>query len=616
MSLVFLDTKATGYPARHSKMAKRRFEIFAHILNSLFIAAFLAIYLNRAYPNVGHDFGYFIPTLLDSLIHYRVNGLTIQWYTPSFGGGLPSYPNPQQIQFSLPQVLTFFTNPWNACVISTILFGLCGYFATYAFLTRTLSLGWQAGVLGGLCFSLNGFTIEHMAVGHMGFQTFALLPVIALTVFSTSGPEILPAAILAGVLGIMVNAAGFFPIVIALLSLSILIPAIYLIHPEAFQFKRMIRIGLIGAVLTALLIGSKVLAVYAFMRFFPRIVSDVYAVNPLQGLLGIFVQLLGSMSLVPLFLIGHLNPDLLTGYMVNLTGAPYRYFEFDVSLSPVVILIATIGLYSRFRKPRRILALLDTRKKWIAAIVLLCFIWISVEFILAKGIIYPNLRELPILSSLHVNPRFTAVFIFPVILLAMLFYHRRASQYADKKAKIAFLLLNATILLFALIYFIMSDDFQERIYTVQGSMDAYRLINSGAALRITTISDTMGETQAINNQMSNLYPNEAIFGYGLENFHPEIKAGSIWDISGNYYNMTNPTGYVYPEINGTRPFERITLDEKRELEDFSFHKQPDWKIPLQQRIADWVSVLTALGIGCILLFALAKRLMESRRAHA
>jgi len=592
-------------------MSKRRFEIFAHVLNCLFITAFLAVYLNRAYPNVGHDFGYFIPTLLDSLIHYRVNGLAIQWYTPSFGGGLPSYPNPQQIQFSLPQVLTFFTNPWNASVISTILFALCGYFATYAFLTRTLSLGWQAGALGGLCFSLNGFTIEHMAVGHMGFQTFPLLPVIALTIFSTSGPEILPAAILAGVLGMMVNAAGFFPIVIALLSLSIIIPASYLIRPEKFQFKRTIRIVIIGAILTALLIGSKVLAVYAFMRFFPRIVSDIYAVNPLQGLLGIFVQLLGSMNLVPLFLLSHLNPDLLTGYMVNLTGAAYRYFEFDVSLSPVILLIVTIGLYSLIRKPKRILAFLNTGKKWIAVIVLLCFTWITVEFILAKGVIYPTLRALPILSSLHVNPRFTAAFIFPLILLAMVFYQRKTSKYSDQKAKVAFLLLNAITILFALIYFIMPDDFQERIYSIQGSMTAYHLINSGTSLHITGIADNLGETQAITAQMSNLYPNEAIFGYGLENFHPEIKAGSIWDISsGNYYNMTNPTGYVYPEINGTQPFERITLNEKSELEDFAHHKQPDWKIPLPQRIADWVSGITELGIGCFLIFALARRVLK------
>ncbi len=138
-------------------MLKRKLEIVIHALNVITIATFLVAYISRDYPEVGHDFRYFIPMMLDTYLHYRVNGLRIQWYTPSFGGGLPAYPNPQQIQFSLPQALTFLTTPWNATLISTVVFAMAGYFAMYYFLSHTLSLTRQASILGGLFFTLNGF---------------------------------------------------------------------------------------------------------------------------------------------------------------------------------------------------------------------------------------------------------------------------------------------------------------------------------------------------------------------------------------------------------------------------------------------------------------------------
>jgi hypothetical protein len=106
----------------------------------------------------------------------------------------------------------------------------------------------------------------------------------------------------------------------------------------------------------------------------------------------------------------------------------------------------------------------------------------------------------------------------------------------------------------------------------------------------------------LSNHVSNLYPYEPIFGYLLENYHPEIKAGSIWDVSDGYYNMTNPAGYVFPEINGSRPFERIPVSERDKLEAFANHRQPDWKIPHYQQALDWVSGLAFVFAAAVLGF--------------
>ncbi len=34
-------------------------------------------------PLVGHDYRYFIPRMLDTELHFRINGLQMQWYSTS-----------------------------------------------------------------------------------------------------------------------------------------------------------------------------------------------------------------------------------------------------------------------------------------------------------------------------------------------------------------------------------------------------------------------------------------------------------------------------------------------------------------------------------------------------
>ena len=75
----------------------------------------------RDYPMIGHDFRYFIPRLLDTLLHVRINGWSIQWYTPTFGAGLPAYPNPQHLQYSIVQLMTLIVDPWIAVLATAFL---------------------------------------------------------------------------------------------------------------------------------------------------------------------------------------------------------------------------------------------------------------------------------------------------------------------------------------------------------------------------------------------------------------------------------------------------------------------------------------------------------------
>ena len=78
--------------------------------------------MNLRYPLVGHDYTLALPSLLDTALHYRLNGLAIQWFTPTFGGGIPVFPNPNNMQYSIPTLLSVVLPPWQAIMTSVVIY--------------------------------------------------------------------------------------------------------------------------------------------------------------------------------------------------------------------------------------------------------------------------------------------------------------------------------------------------------------------------------------------------------------------------------------------------------------------------------------------------------------
>ena len=63
-----------------------------------------------------------------------------------------------------------------------------------------------------------------------------------------------------------------------------------------------------------------------------------------------------------------------------------------------------------------------------------------------------------------------------------------------------------------------------------------------------------------------------------------LHAGSVYDINNGYYNLIDPTGYLFPESNGSSRFERIPVSEKAQFLDFINRRQPNWKIPRREQV--------------------------------
>jgi hypothetical protein len=587
-------------------MANQKLKILIHTTVPLVIVFFYITLLNTKYPYVGHDYSYFIPRILDTYIHYRINGLSIQWYTPSWGGGLPAYPNPQQIQFSLPQLLTFIINPWGASVLSSIIFVLLGYFAMYLFTTRTLGWRWQTGILGAIFFIINGFYIEHMIVGHVNFQTFPLLPLITLALFSPSLPAVVSALVIALIMASVIYGAGFYIFVIFVLSLTVALPALYLHNNKIFNFRRFIFIILLAAIFFLLLAGSKILAVYSFMRFFPRQISDNYPISMLQGLLAIARQLLGVMGLIPLRMLRGQNVNTLRTYYNGAFKTDYGVWEFDIALTPMLWIFLAYGvLFHPYPRRHSFTTTFRNLGKWSAAGILLFAVWLVIEFTLAKGLIYPILQKLPILSSLHVNVRFASALIFPLAILGAYCSEKVIAKHAFLSKPIPFILIIVLALAPILFYFSFSKDLWQRWFILNSSLESYQKIRDGQIPTVKNIIDS--HDLNLSPDSSNLYMFEPVFGYVNENFRPKVWPGPVDDVQNNYFNMTNPASLVFPEENHLLLFERINTADRSKLQDFINRRQPDWKRPLIQSLMDRVAEISIIIFSLILVYFLLKK---------
>src|SRR5688572_784725 len=305
-------------------------------LTGLVIAWFVPYHVNSLFPIVGWDHKYFFTRLIDTALHYQVNGLSIQWYTPSFGGGLPGYPHPLNAQFSLPQALALIINPWTAVLISYFIYTLVGYFAAYIFLHLSLRLHWTAATLGAALFTANGFYLEHLANGHFNFQAFPLLPVFLVVLLSGSLSIPAAAAILALTTAVIIYSASIYPAVFILLSVLMCLPLAHLIRPSAFDWGRMARILLLDGLLALAINLSKLYAVNAFMRFFPRDMPDHFSIPIHIAPFGLLLQLVGVMGLAPLYSLLGIQFKTIRNLMQAYSGAYIGLWELDLSISPVI----------------------------------------------------------------------------------------------------------------------------------------------------------------------------------------------------------------------------------------------------------------------------------------
>jgi hypothetical protein len=578
-------------------------------INILIINLFLILYTNSSYPMVGTDYGGWSTRLLDSHLYYKANGFGIEWYTPNFGGGLPAYPNPAQLQFSLPQLVTWFINPYPAILVSTAIYVAVGFLVTYLFLSKIIELRPLSAVLGANFFLINGFLIERVAIGHVNFMTFPLIIIPVYAIFHPKLPNWI-AGILISITGaILVYSCVVYIAVIGLFSFLMIVPLVFFLKPRLISWRKILPVLIWGSILTALLCGSKLYATMEYMRFFSREISDHYPTNWIRGLGGMIFQLIGTLNFVPILSLIHKTSASYTVRLVNWTRTPYGFWELDSSIAPGLLILLIIGaLMVIFRKPK-----IETRnvtiKKIIAGVCLILAISLATEFSITKGILYETLRSLPILKSLHADIRFTSSFILPLAILGAKVFDVWTGEWKSAiKTFMVFIIIGGISLGSMWSYFYMAPNTQPRYFSITSIDKTYKLSSEGKTFPVTKIIPDMNDYEVFLAGASNTnHHSDALFGDNNLLLTPLVHEGSVFDVQDGYYNMTDPSGLVFPEVNGSMLFERIPVSDFSKLSDFINRRPSDWKLPLIQIILNWASSISFLLEICAISICLVRK---------
>ena len=561
------------------------------IIQTALVCLFFGVFIARYYPLIGADYRYFIPRLIDSQLHYHINGLSIQWYTPSFGGGLPSYPNPQQIQFSLPQFLTGFFDPFRASLASILIFICLGMIGFYRLGKYSLEMGTISALAGALFFTFNGFMLQHMGIGHLTFMGFMLLPFVLSGLLSRYN-TLINGILLGWVISILLYGGGFYTIVYFVFSTFISLPLILFFQPGKFTLHTIAKNGFAGAVIAICLSASKLSAVLAFLRNFPRNIEDVYNNTLTQGLLSIPLQLAGTMTLSPIGILSGMSHKYAWDLLMTYTGSNLSLWELDISLSPILFMILALGVFLGVKATIQNRATY-IRDHWASLAWLLIALEITVEFIIARGPLYSTISQLPILDSLHVNPRYTSAMIMPISLLAGFILNSFFinAKLPEKNQMFAWFLITFGTLAFGLTYFALPiDNLQRRQFDVSGSTVVWQQVQSGDTFPVDNIQTELRDQRVFDQHASTLTPYEVLFGYGMRSFRPTLIPGSIYDIRNESYNMNDPSGFVFGEINGSKPFDQIPTKDLAKLTDLINRRQPAYLLPWWQIVANWISL--------------------------
>ena len=581
------------------------------IAGSLLIGIHYAIF-SQFFPNsngtLGHDYSYFLPSLLDGYFWYSVNGIfSIPWFTPSFCGGVPNFPNPQNTFFSIPQFLTIFVNPLESVKMTLLIFAAIGFWGFYFLLKDIFHSGRMTAILGAALFLFNGFFSHRMLIGHLTFHLFMIFPVIAYFILNRSGGPVgklhrgaITDISIAGFLISMIIFSGGFQLLFQIVYALFAFLVIYL----------MARKGEGDA--TALILKLFSSLILAFFLSSPRWLASIYYVNnvprtlyPLPG-----IPDFSSLSAVLLKSLFWEPADKLARFsMVNYRWILERHeFEFGITVVPALILIA-VAFKSLFNMYKwKALPVIGKRELAYAGILaaMMLFPLLLNYYSPAWNAI---LKSVPVLKNFNNNFRWFCVYIPTIILAASILFERFEMP---EKLKTGIILLCLAVIAGSNI----GEDrefYKSQQYIFPEIIESYDNVKAETwSPVITNIIVLMGKDGKMirpvhrNNYLTQgfsfLECYEPMFGYFLENFPlKQLHPGHVTDNVDGAYNVKNPACYVFPEENGCSPGDHLKEGEEQEAEKFLSFKEYDFRISTAQKAANFSSLVLHL----LLIFYLA-----------
>ncbi|MFZ2267941.1 MAG: hypothetical protein WAV95_10240 [Azonexus sp.] len=540
---------------------------------------------------MGHDYVLTLTGLLDGYIWFRNNGfITPPWFTPSFCGGQAFFADPQAGFYYLPQFLTFVMDPLQAVYWAFLIFAALGFWGMYFFTRRCLHIGRIGALLASVVFMFNGFYASRILIGHYGYQSFMLIPLIAYLLLKNSSTErpwvgSLRSSIFAGVLIAYWFHSGLttlmIPAALAVISLGCLLQ----IRTTENIAPSFLARGLLAGIIAILLCASKLNANLTLMSNFSRDYYLIPGISDIGGLLTFVFQ--------SLFYSGSHVYQTVTPLWKNIQWAAMPH-ELAYNLSPISLTILIIGLgakalmANRYRHAHQ--NLVSYQKFGYYLLVTICLFPIALLYYSPWW--NEALKSLPLVGSTTAPFRWLIIFIPLISILTGI-----ACEQLGKYRK--------PIVLLALVgipFFSMLEDrtyYSSQTYNPAEIVSYYNAIRLGQAIpRIVKVGTPTENNGQIAEGISPAYCYNPLYGYRLEKLKIQpLVQGPITTVTpSGTLNLHNPACLVFPAENNCKLWDAFTPDQSSQLLAFASYKPYAFEKSSRQHIADWITEGTCIGL--------------------
>lgn len=568
--------------------------------------AIFGSFIPNKHHKLGGDYSFYLPALLDGYFWYQINGTwETPWFTPSFCGGSLGSININNGYYSVPQFLTFLTDPLSAVRLTFVLFAAIGLYGFYLLMRKVFSASPPASLFGAGLFLFNGFYAHRMLAGHLFIHGFMLLPLITYILLrplpmnvGARRMRLIFDIIIGGFLFAYMVASGLSSFIIPALISIIIIGLIHgMIYGRHLNFWiRWTGAGFMGILLCA----SKLTAVFFVMRTFPR---SAYKLPGAENIFTAAWLLLKSLFISPAF-----DPD----RMEMITNAQWiierHEWEYSVTIVPlIIILYGGWNIFRRIQVKDFILKFNWKRYLQISSIAALLILPVVMNTYSTGWTAF--LKQLPLIKSSSILIRWFVIYI-PIVILAAALMFDKIVVSSKYRLRIVFVCLVAVAAINALTD---RNLYLQRNYDPEEIITSYHRVKAGLwtpeIKAIGVYVDKKGQVKTPINKnnmlvhgLSQLYCYEPMFGYRLEDFPVKnLHPGAVLEEKEGVLNIKNPACYVWPEANNCEPGDHFTVEQKKAAEAFANYRPYPFHMPAIQKAANWVNGL-ALIAALIFLF--------------
>jgi len=560
----------------------------------------------------GHDYSYFFPKMLDTLIFYQANGFTIQEYTPSYCAGVFVYANPQSMAFSLPQMLLFFFDPIESVRLTYIAISLIGFIGIFL-CSRELKVSSSASFFAAILFALSGFLLTRMIVGHLAFYSVFFAPLIAWFLMrSISQYENMERvkSLTNLSLGSIFLAYSIFSGIGVMLLQSIIVICFFVIlfGLKSKQLKISLVFLLFLLTISALLASPKIEASLALIEINPRGFYKLPGFEFFDALKFIFTSLIWIPDSKTV------NEALLNKDWV------LSWHELYYGLSPIILIPFFALISSKFR--RKISSSIKRNSSILILFILFSLIPILLNYYSPSW--NAIIKEMPIIGQSSNLTRFIFILI-PIFAIGSGLIFEKINL--KKVYKLSFTLVTILFLGFYQ-YFVITlhlnpskveykpNDIVNAWYEINENDKRAPAIDKLGFIRKTVNKRTLSKHAPNLDKLfligvSNAMCYEPIFGYRFEKATTyKLLPGDIFQKVNNGLNFKNPACYVYPEVNNCPSNGQFSSQDKALLSSFAKRESVKFVYSSSREILNSLSFYLFIILAFIICIGFLKSIKE------